>query len=98
MITADMSASGRERISSGNSRLTVVSPFAGPTMLTAARGETKEIGTAIAHEDAGWIEVVTEKAKTAAGEGRRQETGRHLMQGKTHRDQTNGGDAGDTGG
>ena len=36
MITADMSASGSERISNCSSRLTVVSPLAGPTMLTAA--------------------------------------------------------------
>ena len=37
MITADMSASGNERISNGSNRLTVVRPLAGPTMLTAAR-------------------------------------------------------------
>ena len=42
MITADMSASGRERINSGNSRLTPVSPLAGPTMLIAARAKPRK--------------------------------------------------------
>jgi hypothetical protein len=36
MITADMSANGKDRIISGNSRLTLVSPLAGPTMLMEA--------------------------------------------------------------
>ena len=42
MITADMSAKGSDRISSGSSRLTLVSPLAGPTMLIAARAKPKK--------------------------------------------------------
>ena len=36
MITADMSASGSDKISSGNNKLTVVSSLAGPITLMAA--------------------------------------------------------------
>ena len=42
MITADMSARGNERISKGNTKLTVVRPLAGPTMLIAARAKPRK--------------------------------------------------------
>ncbi len=42
MITADISAKGNERINNGSNKLTVVSPFAGPTMLTAAKVNPKK--------------------------------------------------------
>jgi len=42
MITADISASGNDRIRSGNSRLTLVRPLAGPTMLIEARAKPRK--------------------------------------------------------
>ena len=42
MITADMSARGKERITRGNTKLTVVRPLAGPTMLIDARAKPKK--------------------------------------------------------
>ena len=42
MITADISAKGSDRINSGSSRLTPVTPLAGPTMLIAARANPRK--------------------------------------------------------
>jgi hypothetical protein len=42
MITAGLSARGNERINSGSSRLTVVRPLTGPTMLIAARAKPRK--------------------------------------------------------
>ena len=42
MITADMSARGKAKIKSGSSKLTLVRPLAGPTMLTAARAKPRK--------------------------------------------------------
>ena len=58
MITADMSARGSERISNGNSRLTVVEPLGGSHDAHGGEGETEEVRAPIPHEDAGGVEVV----------------------------------------
>ena len=42
MITADMSASGSDRINSGSSKLTLVRALAGPTMLIEARAKPRK--------------------------------------------------------
>ena len=57
------------------------------------QGETEEIGTAVAHENTGGIEVVAQKAQAAAGEGGGQQPGGRLVQAETHREQAHGGDA-----
>jgi hypothetical protein len=81
MITADMSASGRERISRGSSRLTLVSPLAGPTMLTDSQGEAQEVGAPIAHEDAGGIEVVAQEPQAGPCQGGGQQASSRLLRG-----------------
>ena len=59
------------------------------------QGESEEIGTPIPHENAGRIEVVAQKAQATAGQGRRQQASRRLVQAEAHRQQTHRGDAAD---
>ena len=93
MITADMSASGSERISSGNNRLTVVSPLAGSNNAHGSEGETEEIGPPITHENAGGVEVVAKKAEAAARQSCRKKPCSHLMERKTDGHKTDSRDS-----
>ena len=73
-------------------------PLRWPHDADRRQGETQEIGAAIAHEDAGGVEVVAEKTEAAPRQGRRQQAGGGLVKAEAHREQANRGNAAHSGG
>ena len=52
------------------------------------QSKAQEIGAAVAHKDAGRVEVVAQETEAAAGQRRGQQASSRLMQAEAHRQQT----------
>ena len=72
--------------------ISLPSPLGRPHDADGREGESKEVGTPIAHEDARRIEVVAQESEATAGQCSGQKSRRHLMERKADGHQSDSGD------